>query len=142
MFVVRAVAPGPDGKRDFRWLTERTEACLTGKARGIECVDERDGRVVAMMVYDQLTHNSCFGHLAIDVPAAWRRLARPTFEYPFRQLGKGVMFCGISHLNDRSLALVRHLGFREIARFRDFVNVGVDMLFFEMRRETCRWLEG
>lgn len=139
-FTVRAV---PQGYREriFRWLVERTDARLTDNARGIACIDERDGRIVGMVTYDRWTKNSCEVSIAIETAAAWRRLARPAFAYPFLEAQKGVILCGISDHNARSLAFVRHLGFRELCVVRDQIAVGVDLHLFEMRREECRFLK-
>lgn len=134
MFHVRAT-------RDFQWLVQRTGSCLSERARGIECTDERTGRILAMVAYDQWTDNACTGHIAIDSPAAFRRLLRPTFEYPFEEARKGVLLIGVSSANTKSRKLVTHLGFEELCQVRDGISVGVHMIYYQMRREKCRWLE-
>jgi RimJ/RimL family protein N-acetyltransferase len=133
MFAVRAA-------KDFRWLCERTESNLTWKARGIECVDERDGKIVGQVAYDNPTPNACTGHIALAFPAVWRRLLYPTFEYPFLEADKGVLVIAVASDNARSLRLVRRCGFRVLCVVRDYVRVGIDMVQFEMRREECRFL--
>lgn len=134
MFAVRP-------SRDLAWIAERTGAAYSVNARAIEAYDEKTGRTVGMMGYDSFTHNSAQISIALDVPAAWRRLARPAFEYPFLELKRGVLIALVSSANERSLHLTAHVGFRTAHKIRDAILPGVDLVLFEMRREDCPWLE-
>lgn len=134
MFAVRAT-------RDLRWIAERTGAAYSVNARAIEAIEEKSGRTVGMVGYDSFTHNSVQISIALDVPAAWRRLRHPAFEYPFQELKRGVLIALVSSANARSLNLTAHVGFRTTHKIRDAILPGVDLVLFEMRREDCPWLE-
>jgi RimJ/RimL family protein N-acetyltransferase len=109
----------------------------------IEAVDE-DGRIVGMVGYDGWMPGAVCLHIAIEHPAALRRLLRPGFGVAFdpqpRGVGKVAALATVLSTNERSLRLVRHLGFREVYRGRDWSGPGVDFVVHEMRREECRFL--
>jgi len=118
---------------------ERTGCTPTDGFRAIEAVDEATRRIRGMVGYDMWTENSCQAHMAVDAPIVWRALLQPAFEYPFEQCGKGIILAVIPDSNHRSLAMTRHLGFRQLHRVIDGWAVGEDLLVFEMRREWCRY---
>lgn len=126
---------------DFAWIEERTGCVLTRNARAIEAYDERSGRRVGMVAYDCWTNTAVQGTIALEHPIAWRALRRPTFAYPFEECGKELMLVLVNSQNARSLALVRHSGFKETHRIVGAVDFGVDLIMFEMRRRYCRWLK-
>jgi hypothetical protein len=118
----------------------RTGSTLGGDARGIVAISERDGAIRGMLAYDGWTENACTVHLALETPAAWRRLVRPAFEAPFVEWRRGLLLCGINEHNTRSLNLVQHCGFSRICHVKDSIRVGTGMVWFQMRRENCRFL--
>jgi RimJ/RimL family protein N-acetyltransferase len=127
-------------RSDFGWITERLGLFLSPNARAIAAYD-REGKIAGMVAYDGWTPNSAIVNIALDSPIAWRRLARPTFEYPFNEGRRGLLVAMVASDNLRSMRLTEHVGFRETYRIRDGISVGVDLVVFEMRREECRWLE-
>jgi L-amino acid N-acyltransferase YncA len=105
----------------------------------IEAVDDA-GRIRGMVGYDYWTKNSCEAHMAADAPIAWRSLLGPAFQYPFEQIGIGILLAVIPAFNARSIRLAKHFGFREVHRIKDGWELGVDTILHELRREECRWL--
>lgn len=132
----RVVAVPPPA---LAWLEERVGVTLTSSARGIAAVDAA-GRIRGMIAYDAWTENSVQAHMAVDSPIAWRALVRPTFSYPFLEAGRGVLLGLIRASNTASLRTAIHLGLEEVARIRDGVAVGEDLVLMQLRRENCRWL--
>ena len=129
----------PAHPSEYSWIAGRAELVIGPAFRAIKAVDET-GRIHGMVGYDGWTQNAVSMHVALEHPAALRHLLRPGFGVPFLELGKGVALAMVLSSNERSLALVPRLGFRETHRVRDGWSVGVDLVLFEMRREDCRWL--
>ncbi len=93
-----------------------------------------------MVGADGWTENSCALHVAAEYPAAIRRLIRPVFGMVFDELKKKMIVATILSNNERSLALAKHLGFKEKHRIRDWWANGVDAVLLEMHRRDCRWV--
>lgn len=93
-----------------------------------------------MVAYDSFTHNSAQISIALETPVAWRVLARPSFQYPFEELNKGVLIALVSSANLRSLELTEHVGFKPTYRIEDAILPGIHLVLFEMRKKECRWL--
>lgn len=125
--------------QDLLWLASRAQLTVNGGLRAIKA--EQDGRIVAMVGFDGWTNNACALHVAVDYPAALRHILRPAFRIAFGQLGKQVVTAGVLSTNERSLNLVRHLGFTESGRIQNWWMPGVDLHLFSMQRGECRWLE-
>lgn len=127
--------------RDVRFLAQRANVAMSPSLRVVEAV--RGDEVLAQVGFDGDTPNAVCLHLALAHPAAGRHLLWPAFEYVFDPpptgLGKGIALAGILSTNERSLALVKHLGFREVFRGRDYWGAGIDMVWHELRREECRF---
>lgn len=129
------VAP-PD---HYGWIAERAHLTIGPTLQALEAVNA-EGRIVGMVAYDSPTPNSVYMHVALDHPAAARHLIIPAFKGAFVGLDKKIVYGTVLSNNTRALALDLHLGFREVARLRDAWSPGVDVIFLEMRRENCRWL--
>ena len=87
-----------------------------------------------MALFDCWTENSAQMHVASDTPIAWRRLRPAIFSAAFDQWQLGLVLSGIRSDNVKSLAAAEHLGFTEVARIRDAVSVGVDLVLVEARQ--------
>jgi len=129
------------------WLWSRVGCSYTAEFRAIVAIRDtadmenvRATDIAGMVGYDLWTDNGVVMHIAIDSPAALRSLIVPAFEYPFIQGKKGLAMATVRSDNQKSLELCRHVGFRETHRVKDGFEVGVDMVFFEMRKEECRWI--
>lgn len=93
-----------------------------------------------MVGYDGWTPNSCTVHVAIEKPMALRRLLGRAFRIPFIDLRFDLVLASVFSTNAKSLDLVIGLGFKRLCVVRDGWKRGVDLHFFEMRHENCRWL--
>lgn len=128
------------------WIAERAQL-LVGPGFGVvEAIEDLRGaegpvRILAQVAFDGWTSNSVSLHVAVEAPIALRRLVKQCFGMAFGQFGKRVVTAMVLSTNARSLALVEHLGFREVYRGREWWAPGVDMVIFEMRREDCRYLD-
>jgi RimJ/RimL family protein N-acetyltransferase len=138
--VIRVQASPP---QNHKWLAERAGLTLHPGFMAFEAVDET-GRIVGMVGFDGILPGAICLHGALDSPAALRRLLRPAFgavfEPPPRGFGKVAAIATVLSTNTRSLKLVQHLGFRHAYTGRDWSGKGVDFVYFEMRREDCRFI--
>lgn len=123
----------------YPWIAERAQLAVGAEFQALEAVN-RDGRIVGMVAFDSPTPNALCMHVALEHPAAARYLILPAFKAAFVDLDRAIVYGQVLSNNPRALALDLHLGFREIARFKDCWAPGVDKIWLEMRREECRWL--
>lgn len=131
---VTAAQPG-----DLPWIASRANLSISPAMRAIKAVDDA-GTIHGMVAYDGWMPNSVCIHIALDNPLALRSLLKPGFGIPFDEFRLGVVVATVLSDNGKSLALVPKLGFRELTRIKDGYKPGIDVVLFEMRRETCRWV--
>lgn len=128
---------------DYHWLAARARLTPSPNFRAFEVV--RNGvvprRITAMAGFDGETANALWLSVAADEPIALRHLIKPVFGFAFRELGKEVILASVLSTNQRSLKIVEAFGFREVYRGKEWVDHGVDLIVFEMRRRDCKWLE-
>jgi hypothetical protein len=134
--VIRVQAAPPE---HYPWIAERAKLTIGPSFRAIEAVD--GDRILGMVGYDAWMPNSVAMHVAIDEPIAVRHLLKPAFGLPFLHYGKGVIVGTVLSTNEKALAFDKNLGFREVGRITDGWAVGVDLVFLEMRREECRFID-
>ena len=136
---VRPMAPDRRG-----WLAERAGLSIHPGLVAIEAVKD-DGTIVAAVGYDGWLGNSCMMHVAVEHPAALRHVLKPGFGIAFAPkpagLGFAAVYAPVRDDNRAALLMVEHLGFKPFHHGKDWVQPGVGMVLFEMRRGDCRWLE-
>ena len=123
----------------YGWIKDRLGLAVSDKFAAVEVVRD-DGTIAGMVGYDNRTPNSLSLHIAIETPAALRKLVVAGFVGAFELEGKGLVHCLIRTDNERSLRLVRKLGFRPVALLADAWSPGVGFVIWEMRKEECRYL--
>ena len=103
---------------------------------------EKDGEVVIGVVVDNYIPNGAASlHCAIsDKRALDRRFLRAVFHWLFVDLELKVLINKVAGSNADSLRFTEHIGYTEFARFPLAWYGQDDLVLFEMRRETCRWL--
>ena len=127
----------------YPWIAERALLVIGPQFRALEAVDDAGG-IHGMIGYDGWLENSVSMHIALEHPVAFRRLLRPSFglvfDAPPAGAGRALALCTVLSSNKRSIELVRHVGFSEVFRGRNWWAPDVDLVFFEMKRAACRWL--
>jgi RimJ/RimL family protein N-acetyltransferase len=98
----------------------------------------KDGELVAGVWYEDFNKKSVTCHIAITGQMTKQYLAI-IFDYPFVQLGVDKIICPVKSNNDKSIRLVKNMGFEEQARLLDVFPSG-DLLFFVMSKDKCRFL--
>lgn len=132
--IVRTAPP-----EHYPWIAERAKLVCGPAFVAIEAMDE-SGRIHGMLGMDGFLPNSASMSIALDNPAVLRRLLGPAFSWLFITTGRKLATCAVLSTNTRSLELVRHVGFREVFRGRNWWEPEVDLVLFEMRRAECRWI--
>ena len=124
---------------EYEWLVERSGCDITPGFKAIKVVDA-EGKIHGMVGYGNWTANAVVLTIALDNPAALREVLKWGFRYPFEQCGRGIALAVVRGRNKRSLSLCNKVGFREVYRVKDGIEVGEDMVMFQMRREDCRYI--
>lgn len=101
---------------------------------------ERDGRVVAGILFEDWNGASIFAHMAIRERIT-RKFLWAVADYVFRQLGCRKMIAPVASTNTRMAKLAVHLGFVLEAIIADADPDG-DTLVFTMTKAQCRFLGG
>jgi RimJ/RimL family protein N-acetyltransferase len=138
--VIRIQAAPPE---HFPWIAQRAGLVILPGFGALEAVDDA-GRILGMVGFDTGWPGTVALHIALDHPYALRALLRPGFGIAFAPApagyGRTAATITVLSTNERSLNLVRHLGFRHVHSGRDYMKPGVHVEFFEMRREDCRFI--
>lgn len=124
---------------EYAWIAERAGCEITASFQAIKAVDAT-GRIHGMIGYSNWTANSVVMHIALENPACFRELIKVAFSYPFEQVGRNVALATVRANNLRSMRLCKKVGFREAYRVKDGIQIGEDLVIFEMRSENCRWI--
>lgn len=102
---------------------------------------EKDGKLIAVLGYNNLTPNSCQIHVAsTDVYWLNKDLLFAIFDYPFNKLGVKVILAPIYKGNTKSLNLCRKLGFEQVADI-PYGHPEGDLIVVAMKRNQCKWLQ-
>lgn len=104
---------------------------------------ERDGKLIAGVLYEGFNHHNVWMHVAAEPGGKWmtRPYLRYCFEYPFNELGVDRVSGFVEARNERARRFDEHLGFKQEAILSGAASDGGDVIVYVMRREDCRYLE-
>jgi len=128
-----------DLERVWRFVHASTGVPLSSamKALGLE----RDGRLVAGVLYDGWNGVNMWMHSAIETGAyLGRTFPWYVFHYPFNEIGCRRLTGLVEASNAEALRFNSRLGFKIEARLAGAATDGGDTLIMVMTRENCRWL--
>lgn len=103
---------------------------------------ERDGELVAVVVFDNFSDADCNMHIASDGSRAWlsKGLLMAAFAYPFIQLGLRRVTGMVPSRNEAALSFDEHIGFvRE--GYHPHALPDDDVVSLGMLRENCRFIQ-
>lgn len=102
---------------------------------------ERDGELVAVVVFDRFTDCDCHMHVASDGSNAWlnKELLLAAFAYPFTQLGFRRVTALIPASNAAALKFNRHLGFTQEGYHRHAMPDD-DIIALGLLRADCKFI--
>ena len=105
---------------------------------------ERDGELVAGVLFEQHNGPNVMMHVASDGSRHWMTPAYMSacFRYPFLQLGVNRISGLVRADNADAQRFDERLGFVREGIIRRGAADGVDLLLYGMLREECRYLDG
>lgn len=99
---------------------------------------EKDGELIAGVIYENWNHQSIFCHIALLGQITPKFIAA-IFHYPFEVCNVEKIIAPIRGDNRKAINLVKKMGFSEEARIKDAAPTG-DLVFYTMTRNACRFL--
>lgn len=121
------------------WAQERIGATFRDDAYTIGL--ERDGQIIAVVVFDTFSEADCCMHIASDGTRAWmsKALLLAAFAYPFEQLGLRRVTGMVPASNAEALGFDEHIGFvRE--GYHPHALPNDDLISLGLLREHCRFI--
>lgn len=122
------------------WAQERIGVIFREDAKAIGL--ERDGEVVAVVVFDTFSPADACMHIASDGTKRWmsKELLLAAFAYPFVQLGLRRLTGLVPAKNKEALAFDEHIGFvRE--GYHPHACPDDDLVSLGLLRENCRFID-
>lgn len=131
----------PHKPEELEIFERLTNYCPSRKAKGI--VNEVDGKIGAMIIYDYWTYTSVQAHIYAPKFKYFvdPKYIHEIFYYPFITCDRKKIIAVTPEESKASLAVSKWLGFKEIARIKDGWCDDEDMVVKELTRDACRWLQ-
>jgi RimJ/RimL family protein N-acetyltransferase len=127
-------------ERLLPWAQERIGVAFRRDAYTIGL--EKDGELVAVVVFDSFSQTDACMHIASDGTRAWmnKSLLIAAFAYPFVQLGLLRVTGLVPATNSDALAFDEHLGFVREGFHPRAGPAGCDLVSLGLLREHCRFI--
>jgi RimJ/RimL family protein N-acetyltransferase len=127
--------------RVFDFVSKRVPVSLVAGTKGLGL--ERDGELIAGVLYESFNGANVWMHVAAVPGAKWmpREFIRYCFQYPFDELGVTRISGLVYETNHAARRTNEKLGFRIETRLLGAAEDGSDALIYVMRREDCRFLK-
>lgn len=101
----------------------------------------KNGKLCAGVLYEDFTGTNVTAHIAGQDNWPDRQFLWMIFDYPFNQLGVKRITAPVASTNEKSIALVKHMGFSLECKLSQAIPGG-DMLLFCMFKEQCKYIRG
>lgn len=126
--------------RHLPWAQDRVGVTFRSDARTIGL--ERDGQIVAVVVFDSFGETDCSMHIASDGTRAWmnKALLVQAFCYPFVQLGLLRVTGLVPADNEAALKFDEHIGFVREGYHPKAAPGGKDLVSLGLLKENCRFI--
>lgn len=126
-------------ERLLPWAQERIGVTFRPDAYTIGL--ERDGEIVAVVVFDNFSECDANMHIASDGTRAWmnKELLISSFCYPFVQIGLKRLTGLVPAKNAQALAFDEHIGFVREGYHPD-AHPDDDLISLGMLRKNCRFI--
>ena len=128
-------------ERLLPWAVERIG--LAGFRRDAYSIGlERDGELVAVVVFDTFSDVDCCMHVASDGTGRWmtKELLIAAFAYPFKQLGLRRVTALVPAKNAKAIEFDKNLGFVQEG-YHPHAMADDDLVSLGMLKEHCRFFK-
>lgn len=127
--------------RVLAFINQHTKLSASAHMKGLGL--ERDGRLVAGVIYEGINGYNAWMHVAAEPGARWmtREYLRACFDYPFNQLNLRRVSGYVSASNTQARRFDEHLGFKPEAVLKGAAPDGGDVILYVMWREECRYVD-
>lgn len=98
-------------------------------------------KLIGVVAYNGFCGNVCSMHIAGDGNWVSREFIKLAFDYPFNQAKVEAVIAPVAADNAKALRFDKHFGFKEIHRVKDGWDSGVDLVYLQLLRSECRWLQ-
>lgn len=124
----------------FTFVSSRTPLSAVSGMVGIGL--ERDGALVAGVVYEGINPFNAWMHVAAEPGARWltRHYLRACFGYPFTTCGVQRVRGYVSASNTMARRFDEHLGFKQEAVLHGAAADGSDVIIYVMPRAECKYV--
>ena len=122
------------GRQIALWVYEQLGACAQEGAQGIGL--SFGNGLQAAVCYDNYTKRAITAHIVVKRMTP--QFLATIFDYPFRQLGVEKIIAPIVQTNERSIRLVKKMGFTREATLSDAHPDG-DLYLYSLKRSECRF---
>lgn len=128
--------------RVFEFVSRYVPLEPVGGSKGLGL--ERDGELIAGVVYEDFNGKNIWMHVAAKPGVQWmtRSYLWYCFHYPFVEMGVDRI---TGYVHEDTLAarrLAEHMGFELETRLKGAAPNGADVLLYVMWRDKCRFLKG
>jgi RimJ/RimL family protein N-acetyltransferase len=127
--------------RVFAYVSQFMPMQPVGGMKGLGL--ERDGKLVAGVLYEGFNGQNVWVHLAAEPGGRWmtREFLRYCFHYPFNEMKVKRLSGYVDASNDKARRLNEHLGYKPEAVLAGAGIDGGDVVIYVMWRDDCRYLE-
>lgn len=126
-----------DAVRVLRFVQQHASLAACANMTGIGL--ERDGELVAGVIYEGYNGHNIWMHVAIPGRIT-RDFLRYAFHYPFIELGCRRVSGYVEASNARARRFDERLGFQQEAILQGAASDGGDVILYRMNREDCRYV--
>jgi len=129
-----------DTRRIFDFVQQRNPLSWIEGCKGIGL--ERDGELIAGVIYEGFNGTNIWMHVAAVPGARWmtREYLRYCFHYPFIELGCRYVRGYVEASNHAARRFDEHLGFTQAAVLPGAATDGGDVILYVMPKEGCRYV--
>lgn len=129
-----------DARRVFDFVSAQNKLEWSDSNKGLGL--ERDGKLIAGVVYDGFNGSNIWMHVAAEPGARWmtREYLYYCFYYPFVELGCRYVRGHVEASNTAARRFDEHLGFTQAAVLPGAAADGGDVILYVMPKESCRYV--
>ncbi len=125
--------------RYIEFISELTGTKAFGNCKTIAFID---GSKLMVTLFNKLDERNIEISVATSSSKMCsKRILKIVFGYPFVQLGLNRVTATINEANEKSLSLVKRLGFQLEGELKQYYDNGNTAMIYGLTKDNCRWLK-